>query len=113
MMGETVEQRPGQALRAERLGPFVEGKIRGDEDRRALVALRHEFEQQLRPGLRYPPVNPCSSRRRSKMRFAVCRCLRYSSLRSPRSHSSMSPVNPSSFGRRTGAVRRYPGGTEN
>ena len=31
MMGETVEQRPGQALRAERLGPFVEGEIRGDE----------------------------------------------------------------------------------
>ena len=27
MMGETVEQRPGQALRAERLGPFVEGKV--------------------------------------------------------------------------------------
>ena len=25
----------------------------------------------------------------------------------------MSPVNPSSFGRRTGAVRRYPGGTQN
>ena len=25
----------------------------------------------------------------------------------------MSPVNPSSFGRRTGAVRRYPDGTEN
>ena len=24
----------------------------------------------------YPPVNPCSSRRRSKMRFAVCRCFR-------------------------------------
>ena len=23
----------------------------------------------------YPPVKPCSSRRRSKMRFAVCRCL--------------------------------------
>ena len=31
----------------------------------------------------------------------------------PRSHSSMNPVKPSSFGRRTGAVRRYPGGTEN
>ena len=31
----------------------------------------------------------------------------------PSSHSSMSPVNPSSFGRRTGAERRYPGGTEN
>ena len=27
MMGETVEQRPGQALRAERLGPFIEGKV--------------------------------------------------------------------------------------
>ena len=26
MMGETVEQRPGEALRAERFGPFVEGK---------------------------------------------------------------------------------------
>ena len=30
MVDETVEQRPGQALRAERLGPFVEGKIRGE-----------------------------------------------------------------------------------
>ena len=47
------------------------------------------------------------------MRFAVCFCLRCSSLRSPRSHSSMNPVKPSSFGWRTGAVRRYPGGTEN
>ena len=52
MMGEAVEQRPGEALRAERFGPFVKGKVRGDEDRRALVALRHELEQQLRPGLR-------------------------------------------------------------
>ena len=42
----------------------------------------------------YPPVKSCSSRRRSKMRFAVCRCLRWSSLRSPRSHSSMNPVKP-------------------
>ena len=38
-MGETVEQRPGQALRAERLGPFVEGK-------------RHFF-----PGGGYPRVS--------------------------------------------------------
>ena len=29
------------------------------------------------------------------------------------SHCSISPVNSSSFGRRTGAVRRSPGGTEN
>ena len=26
-MGETVEQRPGQALRAEGPGPFVEGEV--------------------------------------------------------------------------------------
>ena len=51
MMGETVQQRSGQALRAEHLGPFVEVKIRGDENRGALVSLRHEFEQQLCLGL--------------------------------------------------------------
>ena len=34
-MGETVEERLTGALRAERLGPFVEGKIRGDEERYA------------------------------------------------------------------------------
>ena len=51
-MGQSVEQRPGQALGTERLGPFVEGKIRGDENRGALVALRDELEQQLRSSLR-------------------------------------------------------------
>ena len=51
-MGQSVEQRPGQALGSERLGPLVEGKIRGDENRGALVALRDELEQQLRSGLR-------------------------------------------------------------
>ena len=38
-MGQSVEQRPGQALGTERLGPLVEGKIRGDQNRGALVAL--------------------------------------------------------------------------
>ena len=52
VMGQSVEQRPGQALGTERLGPLVEGKIRGDENRGALVALRDELEQQLRSGLR-------------------------------------------------------------
>ena len=51
-MGQSVEQRPGQALGTERLGLLVEGKIRGDENRGALVALRDELEQQLRSGLR-------------------------------------------------------------
>src|SRR6056297_3459423 len=57
-------------------------------------------------------VNPCSSRSRSNTRFAVCRCLRWTS-RSPSSQLSMIPVKPSSFGRLIGADRRYPGGTEN
>ena len=30
-MGQSVEQRPGQALGTERLGPLVEGEIRGDQ----------------------------------------------------------------------------------
>ena len=33
-------------------------------------------KDRLVPQHAYPPVNPCSSRRRSKMRFAVCRCFR-------------------------------------
>ena len=45
-MGQSVEQRPGQALGTERLGPFVEGMIRGDENRGALVALRDELERK-------------------------------------------------------------------
>ena len=38
-MGETVEQRPGQVLRAEGPGPFVEGEVGGDERGAPLVEL--------------------------------------------------------------------------
>ena len=44
VMVQSVEQRPGQAVGTEGLGPLVEGKIR-DEDRSALIALRDELEQ--------------------------------------------------------------------
>ena len=43
------------------------------------------------------PVKPYSSRRRSKMRFAVCRCLRWL-VRSSSKIRSMIPVNGPSFG---------------
>ena len=46
------------------------------------------------------------------MRFAVCRCLRWL-VRSSSKIRSMVPVNGPSFGRLGGALRRYPGGTEN
>ena len=45
-MGETVEQRPGQALGAEGPGPFVEGEVGGDERGAPLVALRDQLEQK-------------------------------------------------------------------
>ena len=49
-MGETVEQRPGQALGAEGPGPFVEGEVGGDERGAPLVALRDQLEQKLGAG---------------------------------------------------------------
>src|ERR1019366_1407143 len=59
-----------------------------------------------------PPVYPCSSRSRSKIRFEVCCCLAGRPLSSSRIRS-MIPTNGSSFGRAGGRLRRYPGGTEN
>ncbi len=49
-MGEPVEQRPGEPLRAHDLGPFVEGEIAGDENRPALVPLAENLEKQFRSG---------------------------------------------------------------
>ena len=51
VMGETVEQCPGQALGAEGLGPFVEREVGGDERGAPLVALRDQLEQKLGAGL--------------------------------------------------------------
>ena len=52
MVGEAIEERAGEALGAEHLGPFVEGQIGGDQGRAPLVALAEHLEQQLGAGLR-------------------------------------------------------------
>ena len=59
-----------------------------------------------------PPAYPCSSRNRSNTRLDVCFCF-FGTLLSASRIASMIGVKGSSFGRLTGFVRRYPGGTEN
>ena len=48
MVGEPVQQRAGQSLRAEDLGPFVEGPVGGDQDGAPFVALAEDLEEQFR-----------------------------------------------------------------
>ena len=43
---QPIEQRAGQALGTEGLGPFVEGQVAGDQCGAAFVALRDQLEQQ-------------------------------------------------------------------
>ena len=50
MVGQAVQQRAGEALRAEHLGPFVEGQVGGRQDRSPLVALAEHFEEEFCPG---------------------------------------------------------------
>ncbi len=57
------------------------------------------------------PVKPCSSRSRSKIRVAECRCF-FGSARSASRIWSMIGMNGSSFGRAGAFDLRYPGGTE-
>jgi len=47
VMGESVEQGAGEAFGTEDLGPFLEGQVRGDQGRAALVALAEHLEEQL------------------------------------------------------------------
>ena len=56
VVGEAVQQRPGEALRSEHLGPLVEGQIGGDQDGAALVALAEDLEEDNAPSalLRIP-----------------------------------------------------------
>ena len=51
MVGEAVQQSPGQAFRAEYLRPLIERQVGGHQDRAPLVALAEDFEQQLGAGL--------------------------------------------------------------
>ncbi len=48
-MGQPVEERPGQALGSEGFRPFIEGQVARDQRSPALVALRDQLEEQLRP----------------------------------------------------------------
>ena len=50
VVGEPVQQRAGEALRAEDLGPFVEGQIGGHHDGAPLVALAEDLEEEFRAG---------------------------------------------------------------
>ncbi len=50
-MSEAVQQGAGESLRAEDLGPLVEGQVGGDQDRPSLVALTEDLEEELSAGL--------------------------------------------------------------
>ena len=50
MVGEAVQQCPGEPFRAEDLGPLVEGKVGGDQDGAPFVALAEDLEEQFRTG---------------------------------------------------------------
>ena len=50
MMGQAIEDGAGEAFGAEDFGPFIERQVGSDDDGAALMALRDDFEQQLRAG---------------------------------------------------------------
>lgn len=49
---EPVEECAGETIFSECGFPLVRGQVRGDDGRAALVALPHQFEEQLDPSLR-------------------------------------------------------------
>ena len=51
VMGEPVQECPGEAFRAEDLGPFIEWQVRCDQDRTSLVSLREDFKEEFGAGL--------------------------------------------------------------
>ena len=50
VVGEAVQQSAGETLRAEDLGPFVEGQVGGHHDGAPLVALAEHLEEQFSAG---------------------------------------------------------------
>ena len=50
VVGEPVQQGTGEAVRAEDLGPFVEGQGGGHHDGVPVVALAEDLEEQVRSG---------------------------------------------------------------
>ena len=57
VVGEAVQQCPGEPFRAKDLGSLVEGKVGGDQDGAPFVASAEDLEEQFRPGggQRYEP----------------------------------------------------------
>ena len=49
-VGETVQQRAGEAFRAKYFGPLIEGQVGGDQDGAPLLALAEDLEEQFRSG---------------------------------------------------------------
>ena len=50
VVGEAVQQRAGEALRSEHLGPLVEWEVGGHQDGASLVALAEDIKEQFRTG---------------------------------------------------------------
>ena len=50
MVGEAGQQRSGEPVRAEDLGPLVDGQVGGDQDGATFVALAEDFEEEFRAG---------------------------------------------------------------
>ena len=51
MVGEAVEEGPGEPFRAEVFSPLVEGQVGGNQDRSAFIALTEDLDEQLGAGL--------------------------------------------------------------
>ena len=67
MVGEAIEERAGEALGAEHLGPFVERQIGGDQGRSApLLALAEHLELRK-------PVFDSGTKPRRRRRSEACR----------------------------------------
>ena len=47
MVGDAVEERPGEALAGEDRGPFLEGQVRGHDSGAVLVSPAEDVEQHL------------------------------------------------------------------
>ena len=60
MVGEAVEECPGEVYRAKNLGPLVEGLVRGSQDRAEFIALAEDLEEQLDSGLGQMYIPPPS-----------------------------------------------------
>ena len=50
VVGETIQQCPGEPLRVKHRGSLVEGQVGGHQDGAALVALTANLEEQFRAG---------------------------------------------------------------